>query len=164
MRQHIEIIGKGSKIKETRTTKGWLYSLSLPITSTNRDGEELTEWLSCSIFQKDQRPELLKHDGEFHLIGELQVKAAWSDYPQKLGLFGFHIEPVLGRVWRVAGKRKKSEGRERDMNRRSRTSVTKRTVLSHFEPHEMRSTIRPPPEAEPDTGTRWRRCPPKNQT
>jgi len=112
MRQHIEIIGKGSRLKETRTAKGWLYSLSLPITSTDRDGQELTEWLSCSIFQKDRRPELLEHTGEFHLIGELRVQAAWNDRPQKLSLFGFHIEPVMGRVWRVAGKRKKPEGQE----------------------------------------------------
>ncbi|WP_292660248.1 hypothetical protein [Nitratifractor sp.] len=49
MRQHIEIIGKTSKVKEAKTARG--------------------------------------------------------DHPQKLGLFGFYVEPVLGRVWRVAKKR-----------------------------------------------------------
>jgi hypothetical protein len=65
--------------------------------------------MRCSIFQKERRPELLDHQGEFHIIGELQALPAWKEHPQKIGLWGFHIEPVLGRVWRVGGSRKKSK-------------------------------------------------------
>jgi hypothetical protein len=109
MRQHIEIISRASSIKETRTAKGYIYSFGLPITGQSRDGEELTEWMRCSIFQKERRPDLLDHQGEFHIIGELQPLPAWGDYPQKIGLWGFYIEPVLGRVWRIAKSRKKRE-------------------------------------------------------
>ena len=105
MRQHIEIIGKASRVKEAKTARGWIYSFAVPISSDDRDRNHLTEWLPVSIFQKEQRPELLEHRGEFHIVGELQVKPAWGDRPQKLGLFGFYVEPVLGRVWRVAKKR-----------------------------------------------------------
>ena len=115
MKQHIEIIGRASSIKETRTAKGYVYSFALPIEGQDKEGERLTEWLRCSIFQKERRPELLEHRGELHVIGELQALPAWGDYPQKIGLWGFHIEPVLGRVWRIAkGRRNPPWGQERE--------------------------------------------------
>ena len=115
MKQHIEIIGRASSIKETRTPKGYVYSFGLPIGGQSREGEQLTEWIRCSIFQRERRPELLEHRGEFHIIGELQALPAWGDYPQKIGIWGYHIEPVLGRVWRVAKSRKaKDETPKRD--------------------------------------------------
>ena len=81
MRQRVEIISRTSQVKERRTAKGWLYSFAIPVTSTDRSGSELTEWLQCNIFQKDQRPDVMRHQGELHLIGELQVQSAWGDHP-----------------------------------------------------------------------------------
>ena len=101
LKQHIELVGKVIKPKEIQTAKGWIYSFSIPI--TEMDGEnQLTQWLNCSIFLKERDPRIVQHTGEFHIVGKLVVKKAWGDNPQSLGLFGFEITPILGKVYRVS--------------------------------------------------------------
>jgi len=99
LKQHIELVGKVIKPKEIKTAKGWIYSFSIPI--TDMDGEQqITQWLNCSIFLKGRDPRIMQHTGEFHIVGKLVVKKAWGDNPQSLGLFGFEITPVLGKVYK----------------------------------------------------------------
>ncbi len=101
LKQHIELVGKVIKPKEIQTTKGWIYSFSIPI--TEMDGEnQLTQWLNCSIFLKERDTRITQHTGEFHIVGKLVVKKAWGNNPQSLGLFGFEITPVLGKVYKVS--------------------------------------------------------------
>ncbi|WP_456392765.1 hypothetical protein [Nitratifractor sp.] len=104
MRQNCEFVAKAHGIRERKTAKGYVYTFGVAI--DDREGKGLTEWLQCAIYQQKQRPELLGHDGELHFTGELQVRPAYNDRPQGLQLFGFFVEPVLGKVWRVGGQRR----------------------------------------------------------
>lgn len=101
MRQHIEFVAKIVNPKEQQTSKGYLYRFSVPI--VDMDGEkQITEWLQCAIFLKTQDKRILTHKNEFHFTGELKIKKKYQDYPQGLSLFGFEIEPVLGKVYKIA--------------------------------------------------------------
>jgi len=110
MRQITEFVTKTTPVKERKTSKGYIYTFAVAI--NDREAEGITEWLQCAIYQPERRPELLSHSGELHFTGELQVRRAYNDRPQGLQLFGFFVEPVLGRVWRVGGKRKAKEKEE----------------------------------------------------
>ena len=99
MKQHIEIVTKVKTIKEIHTRTGkWMYSFSIPIVKMEGE-EQLTEWMQVTVLQDKQRPDLLDAK-EVHFIGQLTIKAAYKNYPQSVGIFGFYIEPVLSQVYR----------------------------------------------------------------
>ena len=100
MKQHSEFVTEIQNLKEKQSTKGWLYSFSIPLTKMQED-VQLTEWLSCIIFLKERDPRIMTHQGDFHFSGTLQVKPEWNEHPQGVSLFGFQIEPVLGNIYRV---------------------------------------------------------------
>ncbi len=104
MKQHIELIAKAINIKEHQTAKGWLYSFSVPVSEMQGENQA-TEWLQCSVFLKERDPRLMQHKGEFHVTGKFTIKKAYGDYPQRLGLFGFEMVPVLGNVYRISKPR-----------------------------------------------------------
>ena len=108
MKNQIEIVSKIVKPREIKTAKGYLYSFSVPIAEMDGDAQ-LTEWLSCSIFLKEQNSLILTHKEEFHFIGKFSIKKAYKDYPQGLQLFGFEITPVFGKVYRVPKPKQPTE-------------------------------------------------------
>jgi len=108
MKNQIEIVSKIVKPREIKTVKGYLYSFSVPI-SEMVEAVQITEWLSCSIFLKEQNSLILTHQEEFHFIGKFSIKKAYRDYPQALQLFGFEITPVFGKVYRVPKQKNNSE-------------------------------------------------------
>jgi leucyl aminopeptidase (aminopeptidase T) len=96
MKQQIEVIAKPFNLKEVQTKNGkWLYSFSIQIAK-----EDLAEWLQVAILQEDRR-ETLSKAKEVHFTGELTIKPAYKEHPQGLSVFGFFIEGVFGKVWRV---------------------------------------------------------------
>lgn len=119
MKQHFEAVVKVHNLKERETKSGWMYTFSVPI--SENDGEvQITEWLMCSIFLKDKDPRIMNHSGEFHFTGQLKVKKAWGDYPQGLSLFGFEIQPVLGKVYKIS--KPKHEDAQQASNGHSKVS------------------------------------------
>ena len=145
LKQNVELIGKAIKLKEIQTQKGWIYSFSIPI--TDMDGEQqLTQWLNCSIFLKEKDQHIMQHTGEFHIVGKLVVKKAWGDYPQSLGLFGFEITPVLGKVYKQ-GNPQQEEGSQDQ----AKEQVPQSLNVTQQEPqhrHSVPATQEPPQDLQ----------------
>lgn len=114
LKQHFEMVGKLSKIKEIQTKTGkWMYNFSVPITKMVGE-EQHTQWLQCTIILKERDTRLTAHKGEFHFTGSLVLKEAWGEYPETLSFLGFEIEPVLGNVYRTPKPRAAVVGTQTD--------------------------------------------------
>jgi hypothetical protein len=96
MKTQLQLIAKPFNFKEVQTKSGeWLYTFSIQIAK-----EDLIEWLRVAILQEDRR-ETLSKAKEVHFTGELVIKPAYKEHPQGLSVFGFFIEGVFSKIWRV---------------------------------------------------------------
>jgi len=99
-KNQFEYIGIVFNLREKPTAKGWIYSFSIPI--SKMEGEtELKEWMSGAIFSKEQVSGL-KDRCDVHFTANITVNAAYNDRPQSIGFFGFEIEPIFGKVYKVS--------------------------------------------------------------
>ena len=96
MKNQFEYIGQIFNLKELKTSSGYGYKFSIPITSTNGDAE-LKEWMNGVIFTKE--PAALTDRCEAHFIAKLEVNPAYGEHPQKLGFRGYSIEPVFQKAF-----------------------------------------------------------------
>ncbi len=103
----LEYVGIVFNLKEKRTAKGWIYSFSIPVSKQNGE-EELREWMRGAIFSKEQVPGL-RDRGDVHFTAELSVNPAYNDRPQSIGFFGFEIEPIFGKAFRISNKKHKDD-------------------------------------------------------
>ena len=106
-KNQFEYIGIVFNLREKPTAKGWIYSFSIPI--SKMEGEtELKEWMSGAIFSKEQVSGL-KDRCDVHFTANITVNAAYNDRPQSIGFFGFEIEPIFGKVYKVSKPKRESD-------------------------------------------------------
>lgn len=96
MKNQFEYIGQIFNLKELKTSSGYGYKFSIPITSTHGDAE-LKEWMHGIIFTKE--PVTLTERGEAHFIAKLEVSPAYGEHPQRLGFIGFTITPLFQKAF-----------------------------------------------------------------
>lgn len=112
-RSRLEYVGKIFGLKERETTKGYMYTFSVPVNGQSRDGdEELTEWVDGIIFTKERVA--LTDRGEAHFTASLEVKPPYGDRGQRVGFVGRFIEPVFGNVYRISKPKKKKKSQSND--------------------------------------------------
>lgn len=98
-RNSFEYVGKIFGVKERETTKGWMYSFSLPIDGQDKEGQDLSIWMSGVIFTKERVT--LPDRCTAHFIGKLEAKPAYKDRPASIGFIGYEVRQVFGKVYRA---------------------------------------------------------------
>lgn len=107
-RNQVEYVGIILNLKERQTSKGWMYTFSIPINGqANETAQELTEWIDTVIFTRERMA--LTDRGEAHFTAKLEVKPGYENRGPKIGLVGKFIEPVFGNVYRISKKKNRPQ-------------------------------------------------------